>query len=197
MELEIRLSLPAWIADEVGDPGRAYPTIESRMELALRLAGRNVAEGTGGPFGAGVFDRETGRLIAPGVNVVVPSTCSVAHAEIMAIAGAQQARGVFDLGSPAGTATELISSAEPCIQCFGAIWWSGVTRVVTGARRQDVETISGFSEGPLPEDWPKLLARRPPLPAVEVLRDCLRSRAADVLRRYRDGGGRIYNPGAG
>jgi len=41
--------LPEWIADEIGDPGRRYPTLEARMDLAIRLSARNIAEGSG-PF---------------------------------------------------------------------------------------------------------------------------------------------------
>ena len=59
------------------------------MDLAVRLAARNIEEG-GGPFGAAVFEIETGRLVAPGVNQVVPLGSSLAHAEAMAIMIAQQ-----------------------------------------------------------------------------------------------------------
>ena len=74
-------------------PGDVLADREDRMRLAIRLASENVARGTGGPFGAAVIERDTGRVVSVGVNVVVPSGCSLAHAEAMALALAQQAAG--------------------------------------------------------------------------------------------------------
>jgi hypothetical protein len=67
----ITYDLPEWITDEIGDPDRRYPTLETRMDLCIRLSARNIAEG-GGPFGAAVFEIGTGRLVAPAVNRVLP-----------------------------------------------------------------------------------------------------------------------------
>ena len=84
------LALPEWVEELVGEPDREYPTEEDRMRLAIELSRRNVERGTGGPFGAGVFDLSTSRLVAPGVNLVTATNLSVAHAEIVAIMIAQQ-----------------------------------------------------------------------------------------------------------
>ena len=79
--------------------------------------------------------------------------------------------------------------------CFGAIWWSGVSRLVIGARKEDVERLTGFEEGPVPPNWIELLeGRRAPLRPVQVTRDVLSDRACAVLRRYEERGGPIYNP---
>ncbi len=177
--------LPAWVDEVAGDPEQRLTTDDERMALAVALARRNAAEG-GGPFGAAVFDREDGRLVAPGVNLVVPASSSMAHAEIVALTLAQQSVGTFDLG--AGRSRELVTSAAPCIQCFGAVIWSGVTRLVCGARKEDVEAI-GFDEGPVPPDWVAELERR----GIEVQRDVLREEAATVLRDYAASGAPIYN----
>jgi len=196
MSLEISLRLPGWVAEELGEPSRRFRSDEEKMELAVRLADRNVAEGTGGPFGACVFEMETGRLVAPGVNLVVPAGCSVAHAEVMAIVLAQKARGSFDLAAAEHEPMELFASAQPCIQCYGAIWWSGLRRLVIGARGADVEAATGFEEGLLPERWQEHLERRTSLPPVEVRTDCIRDRALEPLQRYSESGGLIYNPGS-
>ena len=66
---EVTLRLPSWI-DEIAEVGSIYKTPEDQIGLAIELSRRNVEEGTGGPFGAAVFDLETGALIAPGVNLV-------------------------------------------------------------------------------------------------------------------------------
>lgn len=185
---EIRLQLPNWVDDLIPDPQRLFPTVEERMELAIALARRNIASG-GGPFGAAVFDLETGRLIAPGVNLVMPGRCSSAHAEIVALSLAQQRLGLHQLGLEGGR-FELVSSTEPCAMCLGAVPWSGVVRLVCGARDEDARAV-GFDEGDKPADWPNLLRRR----GIEVLRDVLRLDAAAVLRAYVEQGGELYNGG--
>ncbi|MEM8931626.1 MAG: nucleoside deaminase [Acidobacteriota bacterium] len=177
------LELPPWVADLVGDRDHVYATDEERMTLAIALSRRSVAEG-GGPFGAGVFDAD-GRLVAPGVNLVVPAGASVAHAEIVALTMAQQVVGQFDLGQ---APRELVTSTEPCAQCFGAVPWSGVRRVVCGAHTEDAEAI-GFDEGPKPERWTAALEAR----GIAVRLGVLRDEARAVLQEYAAGGGPIYN----
>ena len=82
-----------------------------------------------------------------------------------------------------------------CCQCFGIVWWSGVTGLVIGARAEDVEGIAGFHEGPLPPGWVGLLQYRPGLPPIEVVRDVLRDEATAPLRAYRASGATVYRPG--
>ncbi len=184
---EVRLSLPAWI-EELVEPGTVYPTTEDRMRLVVELSRLNVLHKTGGPFGAAIFDRDTGELLAPGVNLVTTGNCSVAHAEIVAIMVAQQAVGDFDLGGPGRPHYDLVASTEPCAMCLGATPWSGVRGLVTGARGEDAETI-GFDECTKPSDWVQSLEER----GISVTRDVLRDEAATVLREYAASEGEIYN----
>ncbi len=190
------LALPGWVEDLVR-PGDVIADPADRMRLAIRLAGENVARQTGGPFGAAVFERDTGRLISAGVNLVVPSSCSLAHAEAMAVALAQRAAGTHDLAAPGLAPTELVCSAQPCCQCYGMVWWSGVRGLSVGARAADVESIAGFREGPVPPDWADRLRHRPGSPAVEVALDVLRDDALAPLNAFRDAGGSAYNPSGG
>ena len=129
----IKLTLPGWVGEFVAGWGAAFNNDEAKMGFVIGLARRNIAEGTGGPFGAGVFEIGSGRLVAPGVNLVTSANCSLAHAEMVAIGIAQQRLGTYDLSS-GETAYELVTSTEPCAMCLGAIPWSGVRRVVCGAR---------------------------------------------------------------
>ena len=85
---QVHLTLPAWVHDVV-DTSRAYASDEDKVALAIELAGRNVAAQTGGPFGAAVFG-PSDRVVAAGVNVVLPQSTSLAHAENMAYMLAQQ-----------------------------------------------------------------------------------------------------------
>jgi len=183
---EVRL--PDWVDGFLAEAGSCFPTAEDRMGLVIGLSRRNVDEATGGPFGAAVFEAATGRLVAPGVNVVMTTPCSVAHAETMAIAIAQRIVGHYDLGGPGMPDCEIAASTEPCAMCLGAINWSGVRSLVCGARDEDATAI-GFDEGPKRTDWADVLTAR----GLAVTRDVLRAEAAAVLQRYADTGGAIYN----
>jgi tRNA(Arg) A34 adenosine deaminase TadA len=185
---QVTLRLPDWVEDMLSEEGELYPTIQDRMRLAIELSRSNIQRGTGGPFGAVIFERETGRLLAPGVNLVTSSNCSVCHAEMLAIMVAQQTVGDFDLGGPGHPPYELVASTQPCAMCLGATLWSGVGHLVCGARDEDAEEI-GFDEGMKPGDWIRALQER----GISVERDVLRDEAASVLREYAESEGEIYN----
>ena len=157
----------------------AHELIGTRVGLAIELARRNVAEQSGGPFGAAVFERDSGRLLAIGVNRVVPQSCSVAHAEMMAMMVAQQRLGQHRMNQNGGHYV-LATSAQPCCQCYGATVWAGIDELLIGARSEDVEALTDFDEGPLPADWIGELERR----GIAVRRDIRRDQARDVLASY-------------
>jgi tRNA(Arg) A34 adenosine deaminase TadA len=182
---DIRLILPAWIEDEADATGM-YADDEARMDLAIRLARRNVEERTGGPFGAAIFDSE-GRIVAAGVNIVLAQHCSAAHAEIMAFAAAQARLRRARLNED-GRRYVLATSAQPCAMCYGASFWAGIDEIQIGARAEDVMELSEFDEGPLPQDWTGELARR----GIAVRRDILRDAARDVFALYARAGGESY-----
>jgi tRNA(Arg) A34 adenosine deaminase TadA len=121
--------------------------------------------------------------------MVASAGLSILHAEIMALSFAQKKVGGFDLSAPGLPAHELVTSAAPCAMCLGAVPWSGVARLVAGARGEDVEAV-GFDEGAKPADWCGALQSR----GIEVISDVLRDEAASVLRDYAARGGEIYNP---
>lgn len=179
--------LPPWLRDEQARAGTLFPTVEERMEYVLALAERNIREKTGGPFAAAVFQTDTGKLVASGVNLVVRSSCSHAHAEMIALALAQQKLATYDLGAEGLPSHQLVTSCEPCAMCFGAIPWSGVRSVVAGARDEDARAI-GFDEGPKVADWGKALEER----GITVIRDIQRQTASTILTLYAKAGGKIY-----
>jgi tRNA(Arg) A34 adenosine deaminase TadA len=187
---EVVLTLPPWLQARAQRETRGFESAESRIGFAIGLARENVERKTGGPFGAAVFEADSGKLVSVGVNLVEASNCSMAHAEMIAIALAQQALGHYDLGT-AGV-YELATSTEPCAMCLGAIPWSGLRRVVCGAHGVDATAI-GFDEGAKPADWVAELQKR----GIEVVRDLLRDEARAVLQQYAKSGGLIYNPGRG
>ena len=178
LPLQIHLTLPPWIGD-VADDGKRYASDEERVALAIELSRQNVDRGGGGPFGAAVFDRDSGRLVAAGVNRVVPQSCSVAHAEMVVIMIAQQRLSRHRLNEN-GSHYVLATSSQPCCQCYGASVWAGIDELLIGARSEDVEELTEFDEGPLPADWIGELERR----NIRVRRDILREQARSVLADY-------------
>ena len=187
---QLHLTLPIWLREEV-DESRLYADDESRVALAIELARRNVEMHSGGPFGAAVFTG-AGRLVSVGVNRVVPQSCSVAHAEMMAYMLAQQRLQRFRLNESSlnegGEKFVLATSAQPCCQCYGATIWAGIDELLIGARAEDVEELTEFDEGPLPADWVGELEKR----GIAVKRDILREAARAVFLRYRELGGTAY-----
>ena len=149
---EVRLRLPEWVADLLADRGLLYPTPEDRMRLVVEPARLNLRHATGGSFVAAIFEAETGRLLAPGVYLVVASNCSVPHAEMVAMMVAQTMVGDFDLEVGDRPPYELVASTEPCAMCLGANPWSGVRSLSCGSRAEDAERI-GYDEGMKPDGW--------------------------------------------
>jgi len=187
----LQVTLPDWVAKVIPPPDHRYATTEERMELAIELSRLNIEYG-GGPFGAAVFDSQVNTLVAPGVNTVVASRWSGAHAEMVALAIAQQVAKTHDLGATDSTHYELVTSCAPCSMCFGATPWSGVKRLVCAAREEDARAI-GFDEGPKPASWVEALETR----GIEVVLDIQRERAQGVLQLYAAQGGLIYNGRSG
>ncbi len=185
----ITLRTPGWLEALEGGSRQAFTDVEERMAFVIGLSRKNIDVGAGGPFGAAVFNRDEGTLLSCGVNLVLDGRCSMLHAEIVAIIRAQIKTGTHDLSAHGLPPFELVTSTEPCVMCFGAVTWSGIKRLVCGARREDAEEI-GFDEGEKPLTWKEALENR----GVEVQRDVLRDEAASVLKEYRKRGGRIYNP---
>ncbi|MFJ9376435.1 nucleoside deaminase [Streptomyces sp. NPDC101455] len=178
---EYRVALPAWIVDELADVPAVVPGREDRMRLVHRLADRNWREGNGGPFAALVAERDTGRIVSVGVNVVLASGVSSAHAEVMALGLAQVAAGGWDLGASGLPTHELVVNWRPCVQCYGATLWSGVRGLVVAGEGPELEEITTFDEGPLGADWAEQFEAR----GIEVVGDVLRDEALAVFRNYR------------
>lgn len=206
----VTVTLPSW-ASSSPYYDRTYRTDDEMMDVAVRLSARNVAEGTGGPFGSAIFARNlaTGEatLVSVGVNRVVPLGNSTLHGETVAIQMAQSEIGSYslrgsndnarreekkddidaDAAAAEGVRYELFTSCEPCAMCLGATLWSGVGRMVCAARKEDAAAI-GFDEGPVYESSYEHLRQA----GVEVVRGVRTEEAAEVLREY-GRTGVIYN----
>ena len=184
----IQIELPAWLKEILVTNNLVFPTPEDQMRFVISLAQKNIHFATGGPFAAAIFDIGTGRLISAGVNMVTTLGLSIAHAEIISIMQAQAILGNFDLGSVSLPGCVLVSSTECCAMCLGAVPWSGVRALVTGAKDEDARAV-GFDEGSKREDWISELEKR----GISVLTEVLRADAAQVLQDYKRQGGKVYN----
>ncbi len=178
MRNSFSVEVPRWVVDRVTDIGSSVPSLAEAMALANDLASRNVEDG-GGPFAALVVERGTGVVLSAGVNRVVASGLSVMHAEVVALSLAQARVGSWTLAS--GRPVDLVANARPCLQCCGAVLWSGVARlVIPTADEDDVGRLTGFDEGPLPEDWVRQYEQR----GIEVVTGLGVEDARKTFRAY-------------
>ena len=183
----IHLEYPSWV-DSIVEWEHRYASDDEKMRLAIAVSRENVVRGTGGPFGAAIFERDSGRIVAVGMNSVVRMNNCTLHGEMVAFMMAQRRIGSFTLHSPSLPAHELFSSCEPCAMCLGATLWSGVQRVVCGAAREDASRLN-FEEGPVfPESYRYLEDR-----GIAIEQNVLRDEARAVLELYRTTSGKIYN----
>ncbi len=165
-----------------------YRTDDERMLVAVNVSKENVARSLGGPFGAAIFESDSGRLVSVGMNSVVRLNNCTLHAEMVAFMMAQRRVESFTLNTPSLPPHDLYTSCEPCAMCLGATLWSGVRRVVYGATREDASRLN-FDEGPVfPESYRYLEER-----GLLFVREVLRAEAKAVLEAYRADRGEIYN----
>jgi tRNA(Arg) A34 adenosine deaminase TadA len=182
----LTVDLPAWVPTLLGQRTHVVSDDE-RVALAIALARENVAHGSGGPFGAAVFDDRTGRLIAVGTNSVRRLGNCVLHAEVMALMFAVQQAGTHAFDRAAPPAIMLATSCDPCAMCLGAVLWSGVRRVVCGATREDALAI-GFDEGPVFPASLQYLADR----GITFTHGVRRAEACAVLHDFVAAGNPVY-----
>ncbi|AUG28239.1 MULTISPECIES: nucleoside deaminase [Microbacterium] len=181
-------SLPGWLIADLDALPTALPSAEEQMRLVNELADRNWRAGNGGPFAAIVVDESTGALVSVGVNVVLESGVTSAHAEVMALALAQRALGRWDLGA-GGAHLTLVVNWRPCVQCYGATMWSGVRSLVVAGEGDLLEELTGFDEGPMVDDWAAQFERR----GIRVRTGVGYDDAVAVYRAYGASDAVVYN----
>lgn len=123
------------------------------MEVAVEISARNVKEGSGGPFGCAIFEKDPethkAKLFAVGANRVVPLSNSTVHGEMAAIQFAEKKLQAFSLHpSKSGKEYIMCTSCEPCAMCLGGTFWAAPSEMLCAATKDDAESI-GFNEGPV------------------------------------------------
>jgi len=107
------------------------------LAKAIEIATNGISDG-GGPFGAVIV--KDNKIISEACNRVVLNNDPTAHAEILAIRQASLVLKSYELND-----CTLYTSCEPCPMCLGAIYWSGINKVVYSCDRADAEG-AGFSD---------------------------------------------------
>ncbi len=102
------------------------PADDAAMRRALALASDAAAAGDI-PVGAVVTDA-AGAVIGEGRNLREVTHDPTAHAEVVALRAAAEARGGWNLEGCA-----LVVTLEPCLMCAGALLQSRISRLVFGA----------------------------------------------------------------
>jgi tRNA(Arg) A34 adenosine deaminase TadA len=106
------------------------------LSQAVALAAEARAEGNH-PFGAVLAD-QAGTLLLTARNTVVTESDVTGHAESNLVRLASRTFGRSELAP-----FTLYSSAEPCAMCAGAIYWSGIGRLVYALAETELREMTG------------------------------------------------------
>ncbi|MQY20174.1 nucleoside deaminase [Nocardia macrotermitis] len=112
----------------------------SELELLREAIAESYASRERGrhPFGAVVAD-ENGVVVARrGNNSMPPEGDPTQHAELTAAAEATSKLTAAQLAR-----ATLYTSAEPCVMCAGAIYWTGIGRVVYALSEEKLLGLTG------------------------------------------------------
>ncbi len=126
------------------------------------------------PFGAVLVDRGRNVLMEAG-NAFMPSHDGTAHAERLVAT-----RACTTLAPALLAAATLYSSAEPCAMCAGALYWSGIGRLVYGLSEQRLRTITGDHPENLTLDLPCRTVFASGQRAIDVVGPLLEDEAAAI-----------------
>jgi tRNA(Arg) A34 adenosine deaminase TadA len=140
-----------------------------RRAIRLADAARKAGER---PFGA-VIVHDDGTILIEAVNQVNSTGDVTAHAETQAIRLASTSQVL--------NATTLYSSAEPCVMCAGAIFWSRIPRLVYGLDDPTVRSLAAPDEA-IPTVRSEPIVNCSPLHQVLVLGPALIAEVMEVLR---------------
>ena len=108
------------------------------MREVFSVARRARAHGNR-PFGA-LLVAANGAVLAAAENAQITEEQVLAHAEMNLLH-----RAVKEFSPDVLAASTLYTSAEPCAMCAGAIFWSGISRLVYGLSSDRLHELTGFS----------------------------------------------------
>ncbi|MFD1712983.1 nucleoside deaminase [Amnibacterium flavum] len=109
----------------------------SHLRQSIRVAADARASGRH-PFGAIVVDASGAMVASAGNNSLPPEGDPTQHAELRAVAEASR-----KLGAEGMAGSTLYTSAEPCAMCSGAVYWTGIDRVVYALSEHRLLELTG------------------------------------------------------
>jgi tRNA(Arg) A34 adenosine deaminase TadA len=112
---------------------------ERYLRRALEVARKARANGNH-PFGA-LLVSQTGEVLLEAENTVVTERDVTGHAEINLVRNASKR-----LRKEVLETSTLYTSTEPCAMCSGAIYWSGISRVVFALSEESLLELTGSNE---------------------------------------------------
>ena len=120
--------MPSGTADE-----KDLTFLRAAIQLALeaRQDGRH-------PFAALIVNEYGERVAAARNNAVSPQGDPTQHAEMLACSDAAKKLTAADLAR-----CTLYTSTEPCAMCAGAIYWTGIGRLVYGLSERGLLDLTG------------------------------------------------------
>ncbi|AMM22323.1 hypothetical protein AX769_09490 [Frondihabitans sp. PAMC 28766] len=108
----------------------------ARLGDTIAVSRRSVDHGNH-PFGAVLVDAD-GQVVLEAENTVVTGDDCTGHAETNLVRAAWKT-----IGAEALATHTLYTSCEPCAMCSGAIYWSGISRVVFALAETDLLALTG------------------------------------------------------
>lgn len=141
-----------------------------------------------GPFVAAIQNINSLEVLVVGANLVQIWNQGWAHAERVTIALAQQMLKTYIF--PAGE-YRMLTTSQMCIACYGETLASGLTEVIASATSRDVEELTSFKEGVLPEKWTKHLEER----GITYIAELERDKGRGLLKSYGKEGANYFNAG--
>lgn len=88
-----------------------------------------------GGFPAGVIIVMDGSIVGEGVSIGRQLMDCTSHGDMAAMRSARERLRAYDIQG-----ATLYAALQPCIMCFGAAMWNGITRVVFACRQERVSS---------------------------------------------------------
>lgn len=109
------------------------------LKQTLELAKKSADEGG---FPAGAVIVKDGKVVSKAKSLVRKLNDPTSHAEVAAIR-----KACNKLKTPNLSGATLYTSLEPCLMCFSAINWAGISKIVFGCRKTESMVKKGYYEG--------------------------------------------------
>lgn len=109
----------------------------AHLRRSIAVAEETKANGSH-PFGAIVVSAAGEVVAEAGNRSFGPDGDPTQHAELRAVAAAAKA-----LGPEGMVGSTLFTSAEPCAMCSGAVYWTGIDRVVYALSEERLLVLTG------------------------------------------------------